>query len=279
MRKAISAPANAASALAKTISAGANTASALAKTISAPANVASALAKTISAPANAAPALAKTISAPANVASALAKTISAGGATIPYSFDTMRSMRAILCLVAVLCVAGCHRGGYDQSLMARLTAPEQKIVGMYKLEQSFESGQSDELKKLAEAMEMMNGEVTMECLPDKSFTMTVSNIPIKGKWAMTGTAVTLTIDDVSGKAPGEIGSAKEKMRGVSGYDMPAAQRDGFMEDFMNSMALDRAKELVNLKVGVDGRSLYTTATGAGTVFGSSVSTFRPVPKS
>lgn len=171
---------------------------------------------------------------------------------------------------------GCSRGGYDQSLMAKLNAKEQGVVGKYLLETSFQGTQNDELKSFAEAMKALGGETTIECFPDKSFVMVVSQVEVKGKWVVDGMFVRLSIQSVGGKNPGEIGRAKDQARGVSGFDLNNPQRSEFLQDFMNTVALERAESLRNLRIGVDGHSMYSSEGSSSDLFGTTVSTFKPI---
>jgi len=181
-------------------------------------------------------------------------------------------------LIAVCLIFGfgCHGGGYDQSLMAKLTAKEQGIVGKYLLETSFQGTENNELKSFAEAMQALGGETTIECFPDKSFLMVVSQVVVEGKWVVDGMFVRLSIKSVGGKNPGEIGRAKDRARGISGFDLNNPQRSEFLQDFMNTMALERAESLRNLRIGVDGHSLYSSEGTSNDLFGATVSTFKPI---
>ena len=182
-------------------------------------------------------------------------------------------MRWIVCLLLVALI-GCHRGRYDPAAMARLPEKERKIVGQYELEKSHENITDPEMQKLADMFAGYEGVTTLECFPDKHFEMASANIPMKGTWEMAGTEVHLTVQEVNGKKASDIGKVKDTSRGISGFDLSTPDRNEFLNDFMNSMALERAQSLAVLKVGVDGTSLYTTATGPGSLFGSEVSTFK-----
>jgi hypothetical protein len=182
-------------------------------------------------------------------------------------------MRWLVCLVLISLI-GCHKGRYDQSAMARLPEKERKIVGQYELEKSHESISDPEMQKLADMFAGYEGITTLECFPDKRFEMTSGNVPMKGTWEMAGAEVHLSVQEVNGKKASEIGKVKDTSRGISGFDLSTPDRNEFLNDFMNSMALERAQSLSVLKVGIDGTSLYTTAAGPGSLFGSKVSTFR-----
>ncbi|MBC8064320.1 MAG: hypothetical protein H7Y17_05785 [Chlorobia bacterium] len=188
-------------------------------------------------------------------------------------------MRFVLVVLLVLVSIGCRKGGYDQSQMAKLTAPEQKIVGKYKMETEFNTGNSAELKELLEVLETLEGgETTLECLPDKTFTMAVGEVPVKGTWSLEQTSLRLRITAVGSMKPEQVAKIESKNLGVSGWSMNPAQRDEFLAAHRNSLALERAEGMTSIRVGADG-TLYSAGDASGSLFGSMMNYFKRIPES
>lgn len=188
-------------------------------------------------------------------------------------------MRSVIAVLLVLGVIGCRKGGYDQSQMAKLTAPEQKIVGKYKMETEFSGGDSAQLKDLMNVLELLEGgETTLECFPDKSFVMTVGEVPVKGTWGFEQTSIRLRITTVGSMKPGQVAKIESKNLGVSGWSMTPAQRDEFLAAYRNSIALERAEGMTSIRVGADG-TLYSAGGAEGSLFGSMVNYFKRIPES
>lgn len=188
----------------------------------------------------------------------------------------MKVFVATLAVVAILAI-GCKKGGYDAGLMAALPEPERKIVGKYKLE--YNTSQSNEVEEMKKAMEMLDsfrGPITLECLPDKTFTLIALDTPVTGKWSMTGTLIQLRPEKVGEMRVEDIGRTGAKNQGVSGWDMGPGQRTEYLEAAKHAVVLEQAQDLTLLQVGIDGKSLYATKQNSASLFGSGVSVFRQV---
>jgi hypothetical protein len=176
-------------------------------------------------------------------------------------------------LLLILC-AGCNSGGYDASQMARLTAPERKVVGNYKLKMDLGAeGNNAELKDLVRLIEAMEGETTLECLPAKKFSMMIGTTPVTGDWAIQDLKLRLTIRQVGSMKPEEIAKTELANRQGSVWDMSAQERDKFLATYQNSLALERAESLALLRIGADG-NLYADDGGKSSLFGSISSYFQ-----
>ena len=187
-------------------------------------------------------------------------------------------MRPLVCLIFVLAAFGCKKHGYDQSQMANLTAPEQKIVGKYKLETEFNSAESKELVDMLKALDVFEvGETTLECFPDKTYSMLVGKVEVKGQWKLEQQFVQLRIDKVGDMRPEQIAKIERKNMGISGWSMTPKQRDEFLQAYGNSMALERAENMAYMRVGVGG-TLYAAGNPKASIFGSMVSFFKKLPQ-
>lgn len=187
-------------------------------------------------------------------------------------------MRYLVCVFLVFACVACKKGGYNQDQMAKLTAPEQKIVGKYNLHSEFNSGggtgESKELKDLMEVlMALEGGEATLECFPDKTYVMLVGDVPVKGDWNLDQSFVRLRILKVGDMKPEEISKVELKNMGISGFSMGAAQREEFLAAYQNSMALQRAESMAYMRVSADG-TLYAAGDPKASIFGSMISYFK-----
>jgi hypothetical protein len=187
-------------------------------------------------------------------------------------------MRTALALLPLLLLAGCKKG-YDQVAMGRLTAPEQKIVGKYKMETEFSAGTGEgsmEIKKAMEFIMMLEdgGDTLLECFPDKKFVMTVGELPVTGDWNLADTSLRLRINKIGEQKPEEIARDQLKGKGVSGWSMSPAQRDEFLKAHRGSIALERAESMATMRVSSDG-TLYGAAP-ENSLFGSLISFFKKV---
>ena len=185
-------------------------------------------------------------------------------------------MRTLAVTALLLSGMGC-KNGYDQSLMAKLTAPEQAIVGKNKLKTELAAAQpgatSAEFRDLMEILTFLEGgPTTLECLPDKSFAMVVGDTAVKGSWQLDKTELRLKIGKVGDMKPEQISKVDLENRGMSGFNMNPEQRDQFLSAYKNSIALERAESLTRLRVSADG-TLYAESGQADSMFGSLVSYF------
>jgi len=188
----------------------------------------------------------------------------------------MKVLGAAFVAVAIL-AAGCKKGGYDAGQMAALTEPERKIVGKYNLEFSVaQADETEEMKKAIEMLDTFRAPVSMECLPDKTFSMMTMETPITGTWALDGTMVRLRIEKIGDKRPDEIGKIAAKNQGVKGWDMNPTDRTEFLEAAKYNVVFDRAMDLTVLQVGVDGKSLYAAKQNSQSMFGTGINVFRQV---
>lgn len=187
-------------------------------------------------------------------------------------------MRTFLGLVLLLAALGCKKG-YDQVAMGQLTAPEQQIVGKYKLDMEFNPGTGEgsaELKQLFNLLENLDdgGDTFLECFPEKKFTMLVGDKPVTGQWNLEATTLRLRIDKVGDQQPDEISRSQLKSKGLSGWTMSPTQRDEFLKSFGASIALERAESMATMRVSTDG-TLYG-ASPESSLFGSFTTFFKKV---
>lgn len=187
-------------------------------------------------------------------------------------------MRTILAVLVVLLAAGCKKG-YDQVAMGKLTAPEQQIVGKYKMETEFKPGSGEGSAELQELMGILNamdaGEyTTMECFPEKNFVMQVGDIAVTGDWNLTDSTLRLRINKVGDQKPEEISRSQLKTGGVSAWAMSAAQRDEFLKTYGGTIALEKAEGMATMRVSAEG-TLYGVAP-QNSLFGSLISYFKKV---
>lgn len=177
-------------------------------------------------------------------------------------------------MIVLASVAGCKSGGYDESQLARLTAQERKLVGKYKLEMDLGPEQNNpEMKDLVRLIQSLEGETTMEFLPNKKFSMLIGTAPVTGDWAMEELSLRLTIRQVGSMKPEEIARSELGNRQVNVWEMSAAEREKFLATYQNTLALERAESLARLRVGADG-NLYAEDGGKSTLFGSFSSYFK-----
>jgi hypothetical protein len=187
-------------------------------------------------------------------------------------------MRTVLLLLIALLLVGCKKG-YDQVAMGRLTAPEQKIVGRYKMKTEFNRGTGQgaaELQQLFDLLQALDqgAETYLECFPEKKFTMTVGERPVTGEWSLTEGMLRLKILKVGEQKPEDISRSQLKSRGVSGWAMSPAQRDEFLKTYGAALALEQAEGMATMRAGTDG-TLYAAAP-QDSIFGSLVSYFEKV---
>ena len=187
-------------------------------------------------------------------------------------------MRPLVCFLFVLAILGCKKGGYDQNQMALLTAPEQKIVGKYKLETEFNSSEAKELMDMMKALELLEPAKTkLECFPDRTYTMLVGKVEVKGKWKLEQQQVQLRIEKVGDMRPEQIAKIETKNMGISGFSMSPSQREEFLKAYSNSMALDRAEGMALMRIGTDG-TLYAAGDPKASIFGTLVNYFKKFPE-
>lgn len=190
-------------------------------------------------------------------------------------------MKQVLFLLAVVLAFGCKKQGYNPNEMARLTPTEKKVVGKWKLERRLPDSEGKDVKEMVEVFDSIGGPVTMECLPNKTYTLIAMQIPVTGTWSVEGVNVRLRIEKVGDQRPEQIERIHNQTRGVNGFDMSALQREDFLKAHANSAALDQAEAVNNLQIGVDGKSLYVTRTNNGgnsladILFSDVISVFKP----
>jgi hypothetical protein len=185
-------------------------------------------------------------------------------------------MRSLAITALLLCGIGCKKG-YDQSQMAKLTAPEQAIVGKYELKTELAAAQpgasTAEFRDLMEILTLLEGGPTiLECLPDKSFAMVVGDTTVKGSWKLDKSELRLKIDKIGDMKPEQISRVELENRGMSGFNMSPEQRDQFLSAYRNSIALERAESVARLRVSADG-TLFADSGQSDSMFGSLVSYF------
>ena len=180
-------------------------------------------------------------------------------------------------LALTVLLLGC-KGGYDQSQMARLTAPEQAIVGRYEMETDFSAIDSKELRGLIEAIgSMEGGDATLECFPNHSYVMEVSGIPVSGSWSLEKGLVRLRIQKVGDKNPEDIQRVKMTQLDFGRLLRNREQGEEFMSEYVHSIALDRAESMAAMRVGADG-TLYGQGSSSSILFGTVESYFKKQPK-
>lgn len=183
-------------------------------------------------------------------------------------------MKPILLLPILLVFVGCNKG-YDPELMRRLSREEHSLIGKYQLEMEFSGEGAKELRELVALLSgLEGGDTTLECLPDKTFTMMASGVKVTGDWRLESPQLWLQIKQVGDKKPSEIAKVELGSMFKSGFDMSGKERDEFLSGYRNSMALEQAEGLTNLRVGVDG-ALYAQPV-EGALFGASTSYFKRV---
>lgn len=105
---------------------------------------------------------------------------------------------------------------------------EDKVVGKYRAKMnSQESGKDDVVSKMGEGLaDAMISSMTMEIKEDKTFSMSVMGFPMKGTWTLSGTTLTLTMEEAMGVGVKETEAKEGKGKSANEPVLLSVSSDG-----------------------------------------------------
>lgn len=92
---------------------------------------------------------------------------------------------------------------------------------------SQESGKDDVVSKMGEGLaDAMISSMTMEIKEDKTFSMSVMGFPMKGTWTLSGTTLTLTMEEAMGVGVKETEAKEGKGKSANEPVLLSVSSDG-----------------------------------------------------